>query len=209
MLVEVVWLVVVEAARRVQVAALPALPHPMEEWAGPALGMNMDMATAVVEEEVVPFPQVIQVSLVLLVTVLFMEVLEVLLAATAVKAALVPELWSITMDDTQKTTIYYSPNGNPEVWVEKPQGYFTEQEWLNRHPEPEPTVADTIALRMSELQTKLDALDAEFLTTRVLAGLALGDEYALGEYDKHEKLAKPLRDQWRSLKDELDSLPDK
>jgi hypothetical protein len=31
---------------------------------------------------------------------------------------------------------YYSPNGNYEVWDEKPQGYYTEEEWAEMHPEP-------------------------------------------------------------------------
>ena len=27
--------------------------------------------------------------------------------------------------------VYYSPSGNPEIWDEKPVGYFTEEEWNN------------------------------------------------------------------------------
>lgn len=30
---------------------------------------------------------------------------------------------------------FYSPNGNIEVWEEKPEGYYTELEWENKHPE--------------------------------------------------------------------------
>ena len=30
---------------------------------------------------------------------------------------------------------YISPNGNREVWDEKPVGYVTEDEWINNHPE--------------------------------------------------------------------------
>ena len=30
---------------------------------------------------------------------------------------------------------FYSPNGNPEVWDEKPNNYFTEEEWLELHPQ--------------------------------------------------------------------------
>jgi hypothetical protein len=33
---------------------------------------------------------------------------------------------------------YFSPAGNPEVWLEKPAGYFTPEEWAAAHPEPEP-----------------------------------------------------------------------
>jgi len=37
---------------------------------------------------------------------------------------------------------YYSPEGNYEVWEEKPDGYFTLEEWLELHPSelPEPYV---------------------------------------------------------------------
>lgn len=34
-------------------------------------------------------------------------------------------------------TTFYSPQGNPEVWEEKPEGYFTPEEWQTAHPEPE------------------------------------------------------------------------
>lgn len=39
-----------------------------------------------------------------------------------------------------KTTIYYSPSGNPEVWEEgkQPAGYVTPEEWQAAHPAPEP-----------------------------------------------------------------------
>jgi hypothetical protein len=33
---------------------------------------------------------------------------------------------------------YYSPTGNLEVWTTKPQGYYTEEEWAELHPAPEP-----------------------------------------------------------------------
>ena len=29
---------------------------------------------------------------------------------------------------------YYNPNGNPEVWDTKPNGYYTEEEWAELHP---------------------------------------------------------------------------
>jgi hypothetical protein len=33
---------------------------------------------------------------------------------------------------------YFSPSGNPEVWEEKPDDYFTPEEWEAQHPPPEP-----------------------------------------------------------------------
>jgi hypothetical protein len=33
---------------------------------------------------------------------------------------------------------YYNPNGNPEVWDTKPEGYLTPEEWAELHPTPPP-----------------------------------------------------------------------
>lgn len=48
---------------------------------------------------------------------------------------------------------YYNPNGNPEVWDEKPEVYFTPEEWAELHPyiPPVPTKEE-----------KLAALDAQY-----------------------------------------------
>ena len=48
---------------------------------------------------------------------------------------------------------YYSPSGNFEVWDEKPQGYYTEEEWKELHP-PTPYVPTK--------EEKLAALDAQY-----------------------------------------------
>jgi hypothetical protein len=43
---------------------------------------------------------------------------------------------------------YYSPTGNIEVWDEKPQGYYTVEEWEELHPAPplpEPTKEEKLA----------------------------------------------------------------
>ena len=48
---------------------------------------------------------------------------------------------------------YYSPDGNFEVWDEKPQGYYTEDEWKELHP-PVPYVPTK--------EEKLTALDAQY-----------------------------------------------
>lgn len=49
---------------------------------------------------------------------------------------------------------YYSPDGNLEVWDKKPDGYFTEEEWAELHPAPEPPEPTT--------EEKLEALDAQY-----------------------------------------------
>jgi hypothetical protein len=85
--------------------------------------------------------------------------------------------------------IFYSPEGNPEVWDEKPAGYFTEQEWeVNDRP--------AAILRL------LTALDALYLPPRVLAGLALGDDYAKEQWERHEAEAEPLREALAALEAE-------
>ena len=42
---------------------------------------------------------------------------------------------------------YYSPAGNIEVWDEKPQGYYTVEEWKKMHPyiPPAPTKEEQLA----------------------------------------------------------------
>jgi hypothetical protein len=49
---------------------------------------------------------------------------------------------------------YYSPDGNLEVWDTKPEGYFTEEEWAELHPAPEPPEPTT--------DEKIAALDADY-----------------------------------------------
>lgn len=38
--------------------------------------------------------------------------------------------------------VFYSPEGNPEVWEQKPDGYFTPEEWDVAHPDPAPSPPD-------------------------------------------------------------------
>lgn len=52
-------------------------------------------------------------------------------------------------------TTYYSPSGNPEVWVEKPTGYFTVEEWQDAHPSPPPIPPTSEQLFIS-LRTERD-----------------------------------------------------
>jgi hypothetical protein len=51
------------------------------------------------------------------------------------------------MTEELNSNVFYSPLGNPEVWREKPQGYYTPKEWSKLHPSPpsspeEPPVDD-------------------------------------------------------------------
>lgn len=49
---------------------------------------------------------------------------------------------------------YYSPSGNYEVWAEKPEGYYTIEEWAEMHPTPPPPESTT--------EEKLAELDAQY-----------------------------------------------
>jgi hypothetical protein len=60
---------------------------------------------------------------------------------------------------------FYSPNGNPEVWDEKPEGYFTPEEWEAMHPSPPPpppTAKEQQRMIEDAIQARLD----EFARTR-------------------------------------------
>lgn len=47
--------------------------------------------------------------------------------------------------------IFYSPNGNAEVWQTKPEGYYTPAEWAALHPPPEPTFDELKAAKYAEI----------------------------------------------------------
>jgi len=60
---------------------------------------------------------------------------------------------------------YYSPDGNIEVWNEKPDGYYTEEEWAALHPAPEPPLDEVKAAKIDELKGIRDAKEVEPVTT--------------------------------------------
>ena len=68
---------------------------------------------------------------------------------------------------------YYSPNGNPEVWDTKPDGYYTEAEWAELHP-PVPYVP-TKEEKLAELDAQYDADKAEIMQYYTEA-MFVGDE---------------------------------
>jgi len=51
-----------------------------------------------------------------------------------------------------------------------------------------------------DIEAQLATLDREYLTPRILAGIAQGDAYSIGKAQEHEQLAIPLRATWRELK---------
>jgi hypothetical protein len=46
---------------------------------------------------------------------------------------------------------FYSPDGNPEVWEVKPDGYLTPEEWAALHPPPVPTFEELKAAKYDEI----------------------------------------------------------
>lgn len=66
---------------------------------------------------------------------------------------------------------YYSPDGNIEVWDEKPNGYYTEAEWQELHPPIPyvPTKDEQIAALTAEY-TQEKANLCEAYTTATMQG---------------------------------------
>ena len=51
--------------------------------------------------------------------------------------------------------VFYSPEGNPEIWAQKPDGYLTPEEWAAAHPASAP-VPPTEAELFQRLRTERD-----------------------------------------------------
>ena len=81
------------------------------------------------------------------------------------------------------STVYYSPNGNPEIWETKPDGYFTPEEWQEAHPAPEPeplTPEEQLEAFTAAIQAHLDA----FARTRNYDGIMSAATYATSTVPK-------------------------
>jgi hypothetical protein len=60
---------------------------------------------------------------------------------------------------------YYNPQGNIEVWENKPKGYYTVEEWQELHPAPlppEPTKEEKIAQLDSDYQSQKSELISQY-----------------------------------------------
>ena len=58
--------------------------------------------------------------------------------------------------------VFYSPEGNPEMWAQKPDGYLTPDEWAAAHPAPAPvppTDAEFFKRLRAERDSRLAATD--------------------------------------------------
>lgn len=73
---------------------------------------------------------------------------------------------------------FFSPDGNVEVWAEKPDGYLTPEEWLVLHPPPAPLPLSLVEAK----QFKKTAIDANTNRIRDRDGLAYADQrFAMNE----------------------------
>lgn len=64
---------------------------------------------------------------------------------------------------------------------------------------PEKSAEELAQEAQAKIKGRLAALDAKYLTPRTLAGLAVGDEYALEQWRAHEAEAEPFRIQLAAL----------
>lgn len=56
-------------------------------------------------------------------------------------------------------TIFFSPDGNPEVWGYKPENYYTEDEWYELNPLPEPEVYENTFTLEPSISSRIDAVE--------------------------------------------------
>lgn len=81
---------------------------------------------------------------------------------------------------------FYSPSGNLEVWTEKPDGYYTPEEWAEISPmqKPEaPTLDELKATRAADIRSIAS-----------IKALALEEGYSLGEVHSFEQQYQGARD---------------
>lgn len=60
---------------------------------------------------------------------------------------------------------FYSPDGNPEVWTNKPDGYFTLEEWAALHPAPKPSLEEARENKLNELASSFNQRVSGSVTT--------------------------------------------
>lgn len=61
--------------------------------------------------------------------------------------------------------IYFSPTGNPEIWKDKPSGYYTPEEWEKKNAPPlpvPPTLTEAKTAKIAEIMTEYSAAFAPF-----------------------------------------------
>lgn len=102
---------------------------------------------------------------------------------------------------------FFSPDGNPEVWAERPTGYFTPEEWQAKHPAPQPTVptqGELDSAREAEIKAELQSIDAQ--SGRPARAVALAsvkgvapDPEDIAKLEELEVQAQALREELRGI----------
>ena len=87
---------------------------------------------------------------------------------------------------------YYSPDGNIEVWNEKPQGYYTVEEWQELHPTPVPPEPTT--------EEKIEALDRQYNSDKAI----LMSQYTEADIDGDEELKTSVKAELVALREQYD-----
>jgi hypothetical protein len=87
---------------------------------------------------------------------------------------------------------YYSPDGNIEVWEEKPNGYYTVEEWQELHPAPAPPEPTT--------EEKLEALDSQYNSDKAI----LMSQYTEADIDGDEDLKASVKAELVALREQYD-----
>lgn len=84
---------------------------------------------------------------------------------------------------------YYSPDGNLEVWDEKPEGHYTVEEWQELHP-PTPHVPTK--------EEQIEALTAEYTKEKAVLCQQYTDAQIHGDIDTAEEIVNEMTflDNW-------------
>ena len=87
---------------------------------------------------------------------------------------------------------YYSPEGNIEVWAEKPEGYYTVEEWQELHPAPAPPEPTT--------DEKIEALDRQYNSDKAI----LVSQYTEADIDGDKELKASVKAELVALREQYD-----
>jgi hypothetical protein len=87
---------------------------------------------------------------------------------------------------------FYSPEGNIEVWEEKPEGYYTVEEWEALHPAPPPPEPTT--------EEKIKELDRQYNSDKAI----LMSQYTEASIDDDSELMASVKAELTALREQYD-----
>lgn len=77
--------------------------------------------------------------------------------------------------------VFYSPEGNPEIWAQKPDGYMTPEEWDKAYPAPVPVPPTEEELAMQAI-TEARAQSSTILMARMQTDMVQTGAFAAAEF---------------------------